>query len=303
MLIVGCFLTDCVFAVPKVFTTSEAIDESHTDSLTRRVRTTATRMGENGVTDVPEAEYRERLTRIRRLIDQGKRDEIIKEGDEIQDIWAKEGGERYAKLILEVLNSFGYSRIADGDPELGSLAEKYAIVALERADFYSLESEYCLLGRLGYSPDIPSFSASEVVKLRNSSRLWMHLLARLQREKDPSADPYFVDPPKQLDAPEDPRWNGVVDSGAMAAFEKETKVYNEKRKWLSDQYKLRNVEELAVPRGRKFLANVYSRPPFSRDELNALLSEYAIAEVLRTSILKARDDLAPGVGSKLTLSV
>ena len=63
-------------------------------------------------------------------------------------------------------------------------------------------------------------------------------------------------------------------------------MYNEKRKWLLDQYKLRNVEEVAVPWARKFLANVYSKPPFSRDELNAAFVRVCDRERLAEEYIK-----------------
>jgi len=292
----------CVFAVSALvlagaFTSSEAATGDRVGySVARGTRKTPMKEATNpAAKDVPEAEYRERLARIRQLSDEGNFEQLVKEGDEIQDIWAFDGGERFAKLILEVLNSFGYSRISDGHPEVGRLSAKYAIVALERADSYSLESELYLLMRLGYFPDLPSFNHAEALKLRNSSKLWLHLLTRLERERDSSADPY-LGLQKQLSAPEDPYWNdgGGSNPVAKAEFEARMAEYNLKRKWLADQYKLRNIAEVAEPWGTKFLAKVYSRPPFSREELNALLSQYPIAKSLRATILKARDDLASG---------
>ena len=109
------------------------------------------------------------------------------------------------------------ARIADGHPELGSLAEKYAIVALERADSYSLETERYLLIAFGLYSRYPKFQRDRNSETSQVARDFGCICsARLDREKDLSANPYFVDPPKQLDAPEDPRWNGVVDSAAMA---------------------------------------------------------------------------------------
>jgi len=292
VLIVGGFLAVCVVAFPRFFASSEAAINNRQNALVSPTQNTRLRSVDNA-TDVPEAEYQSRRARIRQLFDESNFEGIVKEGDEIQAVWATTGGERYAKLILEVIYTFGYSRIADGHPEVRSLSEKYATVALERADTYSLESERYLVMSLGYYANLPSFNEAEALKLRNSSKLWLRLLARLERERDTSADPYLA-LQKQLSAPENPYWNDEGSNPvAKSKYEAEMTEYNAKRKWLSDQYRLRNVAEVAEPWGTKFLANVYSRPPFSRDELSGLLSEYQIAESLRRSILKARNDLVP----------
>lgn len=310
VLIAGGFLAVYAFVFSGFFTSSEAsINDGQQKSLVMPKQNARPRSVENGATDVPEAEYKARLARIRQLLDEGNFEELVKQGDEIQEIWATDGGERFAKLILEVTNAFGYSRISDGHPEVGTLSGKYATVALERADSYSLESEWYLVMRLGYYANLPSFNEEEALKLRNSSKFWLHLLTRLERENDHSFDPYTalrkqLVPPEdprwngvllqmQISPPEDPSWSGVVDPVAKARFQAEMAEYNEKRKKQGDQFKLVNVAEVAEPRGTKFLANVYSRPPFSREELGSLLSEYQIAESLRRSILKARDDLVP----------
>lgn len=293
VLVAAGFLAVCAFAFPRFFASSETTDDGLRFSLVSQKQNARPKIGGIGKADVPEAEFQARLARIRQFTDAGSFEELVKEGDEIQAVWAANGGERFAKLILEVMDAFGYSRIRDGHPEVRSLGDKYATVALERADSYSLESEQYLLMRLRSFSDLPSLNDAEVLKLRNSSKLWLHLFSRLERERDPVADPYLTPPLKQLSAPEDPRWSGVVDTAAKAKYEAEMAEYNVKRKWLADQYKLRNLAaDLAEPWGTKFLANVYSRPPFSREELSTLLSEHQITESLRRSILKARDDLA-----------
>ncbi len=308
--LIGGFLAVYAFVFSGFFTSSEAaINDGQQKSLVMPKQNARPRNVDIGAADVPEAEYRVRLARIRQFTDAGSFEELVKEGDEIQVVWAANGGERFAKLILEVMNAFGYSPISDGHPEVRSLSDKYATVALERADSYSLESEQYLLMRLRYFPDLPSFNEEEALKLRNSSKMWLHLLTRLERENDHSFDPYTA-LRKQLVPPEDPRWNGVllqmqisppedpsssgvVDPVAKARYQAEMAEYYEKRKKQRDQYNLLNVAEVAEPWGTKFLANVYSKPPFSREELSTLLSEYPIAESLRRSILKARDDLVP----------
>ncbi|MGB7209700.1 MAG: hypothetical protein WBD27_13640 [Pyrinomonadaceae bacterium] len=311
MLVTGGFIAVSAFALPSFFASSEvAIDNGEHNSSVSRPRNTRPRSFENGATDVPEAEYHARLARIRQFTDAGSFEELVKEGDEIQAVWAANGGERFAKLILEVLDAFGYSRICDGHPEVRSLSDEYATVALARADSFSLESERRLLMRLRSFSDLPSLNDAELLKLRNGSKLWLHLFTRLERENDHSFDPYIalrkqLVPPEdprwngvlfqmQISPPEDPSWSGVVDPVAKARYQAEMAEYNEKRKKQGDQYKLLNVAEAAEPWGTKFLAYVYSKPPFSREELNTLLSEHPIAESLRRSILKARDDLVPG---------
>lgn len=231
-------------------------------------------------TDIPEVEYQARLARIGQFVEAGNFEALLREGDEIQDIWGGNGGERFARLILEITNAGGYSIICDAHPEARNLLEKYAVAALERSDSYGFESEAFLVMKLRYLP--------------NRTHLWLHLLSRLEREKDLSADPYFVPPYRQVDAPEDPRWNRDVDEAAKAKFERERKAYIEELKWLRDQYRLRNIAaELAEPLGTKFLAHVYSRPPFSHDDLESLLDGYTIADSLKKKILKARDEMVP----------
>jgi hypothetical protein len=287
-------LAVCAFAFPRFFASSvAAINNGQQKSLASPTQNARPTNIEKGATDVPEAEFKARLAVIIQLVEDGNFEDLVKEGDEIEEVWRTDGGERYAKLILEVTNAFGYSRICDGHPEVGNLSVKYATGALERPDSYSLETEADLVGKLLYYPNVPSFKEDEALTLRNSSKLCLHLLARLERERDQSADPYLTPPFKQLEEPEEPRWSGVVNPMEKAKFEKEVAKYNERRKWLGEQYRLRNVAaELAEPLGTKFLANVYSRPPFSAEELKALLSDYPIAESLRKGILKARDDLA-----------
>ncbi len=296
MLIAGGLLAVCSVALPRFFVSSEAaIDNGDLNPLVSHMRNASPRKVDIGATDIPEAEYKARLALIKQLVDEGNFEELVEEADEIQAVWAINGGERYAKLILEVMNAFGYSRISDGHPEVRGLGDKYATVALERADSFSLESEQYLLMRLRSFTDLPSLNDAEVLKLRNSSKLWLHLFTRLENERDSSADPYLT-LQKQLSAPENPDWSdGGSNPVAKAKYEVEMAEYNVKLKWLGDQYKLRNLAaDLAEPRGTKFLASVYSRPPFSREELSTLLSEYPIAESLRRSILKATDDLARG---------
>jgi hypothetical protein len=294
VLVAGGFLAVYAFVFSGFFTRSEAAGENRSQnsrvSGTRNVRATNSDIPN---ADVPEAEYKVRLARIRQLSDDGNFDKLVKEGDEIQAIWAENGGERFAKLILEMLDAFGYSRISDGHPEVRSLSDEYSTTALARADSFSLESECRLLMRLRSFSDLPSLDDAEVLKLRNSSKLWLHLFTRLANERDPSADPYLA-LQKQLSAPENPNWNDEGSNPvAKAKFEQAMKVYYEKRKWLGEQYKLRNLAtDLAEPWGTKFLANVYSRPPFAREELKMLLSENPLSDKLKKGILKARDDLA-----------
>jgi hypothetical protein len=244
------------------------------------------------VTDIPETEYKRRLTRIKQLADEGNLQELVKEGDDIHKIWGSGGGERFARLTLEVINAFCLSRVLDENPEAWDLREKYARAALATSDSYGIESELNLVGQISYLAHVSSFSEAEVLRLRTGSRLWLHLLTRLESEKDPSVnlDPY-QSLPNHLTTTYELRSVEIVDPLAAARLRTAETEHQEKLKKISYQFQLRNLSEIAERSGTRFLANVYSRSPFSREELSALLSEHPIAESLRRSILKARDDL------------
>ena len=102
VLIVVGLLAVCALCFSKIFCEllRLAINPGELDLLASRPRNTDARRIVNGDTDVPEAQYHERLARIRRLLDQGKVEEIVKEGDEIQDIWAKGRGRKICEIDL-----------------------------------------------------------------------------------------------------------------------------------------------------------------------------------------------------------
>src|SRR5438045_8907241 len=103
VLIAGGFLAVYAFVFSGFFTKSEAATDDRIQSS--RVSRTQNRPSESDdvlKTDLPEAEYKSRLARIKQSLDEGNFEELVKQGDEIQKIWATDGGERFAKLILEV---------------------------------------------------------------------------------------------------------------------------------------------------------------------------------------------------------
>ena len=266
VIIAGGFLVVCAFAFPGFFATSASVSSNgQQNSPDSRTRNGCLKNIDMGATDVPKVEYDVRLARIAQFLDAGNFQALVKERDEIEDVWGAGGGERYAKLILEVISSFGDSRILHEHPEANDLRDKYATAALARSDSYGIESEVYLARNLRHSAFVPSFTEAEASKLRKSSKMWLHLLTRLECDRDPSFDLNKA-LANQPTPPEDPRFSGVVDPVAKARFQTAMAEYIEQRKRIGYQYKLLNMSsDLAEPWGTKFLANVYSRPPFSRE--------------------------------------
>ena len=296
VLIVGGFIAVCAFAFPTLFASSEVVDDRLQSSLISRKQNGRPKVVDIDGDDVPEAEYQARLERIREFANAANFEELVKEGDEIQAVWGTGGGERYAKLVLELTSDLGSSEIVHEHPEAMELRDKYATAALARSDSFSIDSELHLAMELRHSAFVRSFNETEALKLRNSSKLWLHLLARLERENDPSFNPYkalslsnHLITPAELAAVKDP-----VEKSRLEALEA---AHQKKLKKYVHQYQLQNVAEIAEPLATKFLANVYSRPPFRGEELKALLSEYPISVRLKKKILKARDDLAQNAPS------
>ncbi len=242
--------------------------------------------------DVPEAEYLERLARIKRFAHEGNFNQLTKEGDEILETWGPYGGERFARLTLKLIDALGNGGMPDKNPTAWDLREKYAIAALAVPESYSIESELSLVGQLQYYALVSSFSEVEAVKLRNSSKFWLHLLARIEREKDPSVN---LDPkqslPMHLTTAAELRKIEIENPLAAARLRLSEAEHQEKLKKIAYQFQLKDFSVTAEKIGTRFLASVYSKPPFSRVELEALLAEHPIPESLRQRILKARDNL------------
>ena len=235
-------------------------------------------------------EFQEALCRLKCFREKGSLDELIIEWNKIEQDWSKLGGDSYGNLTLEFLSVLTSARFRSADDKALNLSQSYAIQTLKKADTFDFEIEWQLLIKLRYSISESKLSDVQIQERRERVKLWLHLIHRLEVEKDKNFDPndlplLNVTPPEGVPV----RFSGmspdlIKDPQLRAEYEKAIEANAKKMKYYNHQYKLRQNEDFFVRYATKYISMVYSRPPIDLNELKNLLNEYQIPENMQKLI-------------------
>ncbi|MGB7068423.1 MAG: hypothetical protein WBD22_02930 [Pyrinomonadaceae bacterium] len=231
-------------------------------------------------------DFERQLQRLRSFREKGTLKELLNEGKLIERQWGESGGESYGKLILEFLGILTHSRyISD---EVIDMSQNYVVQTLKKADTFGLTTEWKLLWFLRYP-----FSEKDKIELqqrREGTKLWLHLLRRLEVEKDENFDPddlpsLNVVPPAGVRV----RFAGmspeaIKDPKLRAEYEAAIVANAKKLEYHNQQSDLRRDEESILRNAIDYIANAYSVPPKNFEEFQEILNNSKVSNDLKKEI-------------------
>jgi hypothetical protein len=246
---------------------------------------------DKSVGDIPIDIFRSTVTRLRVLSENGRFQDLIREGDTIHEKWGASGGERYGTLFLEFLRLLQSNRVADANSRALDLSQHYAVVALSRADSYDLETEWAMLRYLRYPVGVSTLEITQIEQRQTTVELWLHILHRLRSDKDEGFDPknvgtINVEPPSGVNGFPGMSPEKIMDPTLRAEYEKAIDANAQKVKYYDYQLQLRKDEIAIVKDAVKYISKMYEQSLRNFDELNRLMSSYKISDDVKISIRK-----------------
>lgn len=239
-------------------------------------------------------EYERYLSLIQSFRDSRDLKGLERAADEINQKWDEFDGDNYFVLMLNICSQLCSYDFNEEGREL-YMADKFAVLALEKSDKIPLEVEFEILSFL--QPDyedspLGKVKASERDKQRaNRVRLWLRAWQRLNNEIDPDFDfddlPKVNIPPPNTSlragvAPED-----IKDPILRAEYEAAIRENARKAEAYNRQYKLRQLEQTFAGEAEQYIIDIFSKPPFNLEELERLLNTYITDKDIKARILSA----------------
>jgi hypothetical protein len=234
-----------------------------------------------------QAAFDAEMSRLDALIRANDLGGLVAAADQIENTWQKEGGQLYGRLMLEVSNSLANSFSGTKPDEL---SQKYASLALARADTMSLRLETILLDFLSRDLTANTQEANWAKERSDKTKLWLHAWARLEnginRNFDFDDRPLLkVRPPDETALPAGVAPEAIKDQklrvtykAAIAANAAKTQEYNR-------QIEFKSLDGLFTKKAEEYIVRVYAQPPYNLDELERHLTASGLDQTIRKRVL------------------
>ncbi|MGB7068425.1 MAG: hypothetical protein WBD22_02940 [Pyrinomonadaceae bacterium] len=253
--------------------------------------------------DTLQNEFQQELCRLKYFREKGSLNELINEGNRIEQKFGTSGGESYGKLFLEFLSILTSSRYRSTDDIALHLSQGYAVQAFKKSNTFDLETEWRLLMYLRYSLSEIELNDTQIQERRERVRLWLHALHRLEVEKDENFDPDDV-PSLNVAPPTGVRVGfagmspeAIKDPKLRAEYEAAIEANAKKAEYRAGQFRLRQNENFIVKNAVKYISKVYSISPKNLGELQELLNDSRVSDDLKREIETKIQLLATEFGS------
>lgn len=240
--------------------------------------------------------FGETRARLKILRETGNLNDIIFEQKNIESKWGEVGGISYGLLYRDLLAALTTDKIIKSNSRVLDLSQDFVQTALAHADSFDLETEWFLLMYLRYPTREIELSNDEIIERNSRVELWLHLLRRLEKEKDPEFDPndlptLNVTPPDGSNGIAGMSPESIQDPELRENYKKAIRANSVKTEYFSNQVRLRQNESSIIDNGIKYISLMYSQNPFNSTELRSLLEKYDISKALRNRIIERTDEL------------
>lgn len=239
-----------------------------------------------------QSEYQNDMSRILSTRDSASLPDMKTLADGLQIKWRKVGGDYYYYIMDAICKGFGSINLHTREQYV--LAEKYALIALQKSDACPIDPLITLSLSLHQvnsdKPQNPSSTKRWLLLRQSTTKHWLYTLYRLEKETDPNFN--FNDLPAANIAPPsdtvlssgtDPK--GIKDKTTRTAYEAAIEKNKQKTLKYNQQYKLRRLSETYCPFIEKDIVMAYSTAPYNLPELRQLLDYYKLNEKEKAKIL------------------
>lgn len=234
-----------------------------------------------------QASFDAEMSRLDALIRAQNLEGFVAAADEIENTWGKDGGQFYGRLMLEVSNSLANSF---SETKRYELSQKYAALALDRADTMSLRLETILLEFLSRDLAADTEEASWVKERSDKTKLWLHAWARLEkginRNFDFNDPPLLkVRPPEKTGLPAGVVPEAIKDQKLRATYKAAIAANAAKAREYNKQMELKSLDGMFVRKAEEYIVRVYAEPPYNFDELERHLTTSGLDQTIRERVL------------------
>jgi hypothetical protein len=234
-----------------------------------------------------QAAFDAEMSRLDSLIRAQNLEGFVAAADEIENTWGKNGGQFYGRLMLEVSNSLANSF---SETKRYELSQKYAALALDRADTMSLRLETILLEFLSRDLAADTEEASWVKERSDKTKLWLHAWARLEKGINRNFD--FNDrpllnmrPPEQTGLPAGVVPEAIRDQKLRATYKAARAANAAKAREYNKQMALKSLDRMFVRKAEEYIVRVYAERPYNLDELERHLTTSGLDQTIRERVL------------------
>jgi len=231
-------------------------------------------------------QYLAELAHLHVLVSENNIEGLSSAGEDIERKWGPGGGDIYAHLMIQLS-----SLISNGFPGEGgfSLSQKFTLLALKRADTFSVQTETFLLPYL--ARDIAPRGSDEWAKERSlKTQQWLHAWHRIEKDIDRNFNfddrpMMYVSPPPEtgMRAGVDPK--AISDPIARSKYQAAINANEEKSRRSNQQVELWGLVDPFTKETEQYLLRVYSEPPYDLAELSQLLTAYNVNEDAKKRLL------------------
>lgn len=250
-------------------------------------RTSAVNAGSDPAQPLNQAAFDAEMSRLDALIRANDLDGLVAAADQIENTWRKDGGQFYGRLMLEVSNSLANSFSGTKPDEL---SQKYASLALTRADTMSLRLETILLDFLSRDLTANTQEANWVKERSDKTKLWLHAWARL--EKGINRNFNFNDrpllkvrPPEETGLPAGTAPEAVIDQKLRATYMAAIAANSAKAQDYNKQIELKSLDGLFTKKAEGYIVRVYAQPPYNLEEVERHLNASGLDQTIRKRVL------------------
>jgi hypothetical protein len=234
-----------------------------------------------------QAAFDAEMSRLDALIRAKNLEGLVAAVDEIENTWGKNGGQFYGRLMLEVSNSLANSFSGTKPDEL---SQKYASLALTRADTMSLRLETILLGFLSRDLAANTQEANWVKERSDKTKLWLHARARLEKGINRNFDfndrPLLkVRPPEETGLPAGTAPEAIRDQKLRATYKAAIAANAAKAREYNKQIELKSLDGMLTKKAEEYIVRVYAEPPYNLDELERHLTTSGLDQTIRERVL------------------
>ena len=234
-----------------------------------------------------QAAFDAEMSRLDALIRANDLDGVVAAADQIENTWGKDGGQFYGRLMLEVSNSLVNSFSGTKADEL---SQKYASLALTRADTMSLRLETILLDFLSRDLTAKTQEENWVKERSDKTKLWLHAMARL--EKGINRNFAFNDrpvlkvrPPEETGLPAGIAPEAIKDQKLRATYKAAIAANSAKAQEYNKQMELKSLDGLFTKKAEEYVVRVYALPPHKLDELERHLTASGLDQTVSKRVL------------------
>jgi len=217
-------------------------------------------------------------------------------GEEVEKEYRTSDPEIYARLTVSVCG--GLHGVDLMDRRRHSLAQRYAMAALEKRAEFSLELQCDLVGYVtqGIDTEGKALKGDEFAALRKQQAVlwldtWKRIEATIEKDwdpKDPKNRVYLnLAPPLETGLPSGVGPEAIEDPKLRAQFEADIEENRRKAEKYNIQSIARDRQKYWIPWAKRFLIGTYMEAPDKIEELRVLLEDYVENEADRKQILDA----------------